>query len=247
MNKTLSAKERRAIAGQPAKDNGGAAQAISLRSELFTTMPVLLVGTRPLIVNAWSEKALGMIRDKQTKEARTTRAAKNPQADFEAAKYRAAEGWEGVPAHGLKGAFTEGARFVGGSKELNMTVLKSALRVIADCPVSNLLRLYSPGPATMREDKVRVGQGMAKTVDLRYRPEYWPWFLRVTVQFPSVMFSPQQIADLIRAAGAFNGFCEWRPGSPISRTGSYGTFEIADDKTVAAFESTFGVRLAVWA
>lgn len=240
MNKTLTAKER----NRPLEE-ADSNQTVVLRSELLTSMPLLLVGTAPLIVNCWAEKALTMIKDKQTKQARAARAAKDPEADFQAAKYRSVEGWEGVPAHGLKGAFTEGARFVGGSKDLNMTILKAALRVVADCPTSNLLRLYSPQPARMREDKVRVGAGMAKTVDLRYRPEYWPWYLRVVVQFPTVMFSPQQIADLIRAAGAFNGFCEWRPGSPISKTGSFGTFEIGDASVVAGFEKSFGVAVEV--
>lgn len=240
MNKIL-AKSLGENLGRDASNN----QTVILRSELLASMPVLLVGTAPLIVNNWSKKAIDQIRDKQTKQARSVRVAKDPDADFEGAKYRAADGWEGVPAHGLKGAFTEGARFVGGSKDLNMTILKAALRVVADCPTTNLVRLYSPEPARMREDKVRVGAGMAKTVDLRYRPEYWPWFLKITVQFPSVMFSAQQIADLIRAAGAFNGFCEWRPGAPISRTGSFGTFEIGDGPTVAAFEKTFGVPVEV--
>lgn len=238
MNKQLSKKER-----QPLDLSGE--QAISLRKELLATMPVLLVGTAPLMVNNWSEKALKQLRDSHTKQATGKKEAKVPEDDFEAAKYRSAEGWEGVPAHGLKGAFVEGARFVGGSKEMNMTVLKSALRVLADCRESNLLRLYSPEAATMAEHKVRVGQGLNKTVDLRYRPVYWPWFVRVVVQFPGTMFSRQQIADLIRAAGAFNGFCEWRPGSPLSRTGSYGTFEIADEETERAFEATFKVRVGL--
>jgi hypothetical protein len=216
---------------------------VALRQELLAVMPLLIVGTAPLIVHAWSHKAKDQMRDKQTKSARSARTAKDPEADFEAAKYRSVDNWEGVPAHGLKGAFTEGARYVGGSKDLNMTTLKAALRVRADCPISNLLRIYSPNEARNREDMVRVGAGMSKTTDLRYRPEYWPWFLNVVVTFPSVMFSAGQIADLIRAAGAFNGFCEWRPGSPISRTGSFGTFEIGDEKAVAAFERQFGVEV----
>jgi hypothetical protein len=234
MNKAMTKKE---LEPAPVERN------IELRSDILTTLPLLLAGTAPLIVNNWDQKSLAMMRDKQQKQARGAREAKNPEANFEAAKYRSADGWEGVPAHGLKGAFTEGARFISGSKDLNMTLLKGALRVIADCPMTNLLRVYSPVAPRMREDKVRVGAGLAKTTDLRYRPEYWPWFLRVTVQFPSAMFSTAQIADLIRAAGAFNGFCEWRPGSPISRTGTYGTFEIGDTKQVLAFEKQYGVKI----
>lgn len=213
------------------------------KAELLSSLPMLLVGTAPLIVHAWSEKAKAQMRDKQTKKAKGAREAKDPKAEFEAAKYRSAEQWEGVPAAGLKGCFVEGARYIGGSKDLNMTVLKGSIRVLADCPETNLLRIYSPTPATQREDMVRVGSGLNKTTDLRYRPQYWPWFLRCTVQWPAAMFSLEQIADLIRAAGAFNGFCEWRPGSPISRTGSFGTFEIADAQTVATFEKQFKVKV----
>lgn len=240
MNKSLSTKERQAI-GNAAAWGGGLG--VPLRQELFTTLNILAVGTAPLIVHNWSEKAKGLLRASHGKQPTAKREAKVPHEEFEAAKYRSADGWEGVPAHGLKGCFVEGARFVGGNKNLNMTVLKAALRVAADCPRSNLLRLYSPEPAVMREDLVRVGIGLKTTVDLRYRPEYWPWFVRCTIRFPSAMFSPEQIGDLIRAAGGFNGFCEWRPGAPKSLTGSYGTFEIADEATIAGFEKAFGVKV----
>jgi hypothetical protein len=216
---------------------------VTLRQELLASMPLLLCGSMPLICHAWSAKAIKMIRDKQMKEATGPQEAKEPKAEFEAAKYISADGWEGVPAHGLKGCFVEGARFIGGSKILNMTLLRGALKVIPDCPETNLLRLYSPNPAKMREDLVSIGSGMSETVDLRYRPEYWPWALRVVVMFPAAMFTAGQIADLIRAAGAFGGFCEWRPGSPKSLTGSYGTFTIGDAKQVADFEREFKVKV----
>lgn len=203
-------------------------QYVALRREPFARLPMLIVGTRPLIVNAWSEKQRRALLERHTKQARSVLEARDPQAEFEAAKYRSAEGWEGVPAHGFKGALTEGARYVGNKKLMNMTLLKGALFIQADCPISNLLRLYSPNPARMREDLVRIGAKGARTAMLRFRPEYWPWALIVTVQFPAHMFSVNQIADLVRAAGSFNGFCEWRPGSPESLTGSYGTFEIGD-------------------
>jgi hypothetical protein len=217
--------------------------AITLKKDILSQMPLLLVGTMPLIVHAWSEKARKAMRDKHMKNAIEPREAKVPVDEFEAAKYKSPLGWEGVPAHGLKGCFTEGARFVGGSKQMNMTVLKGALRVLADCPQSNPLRLYSPNDPTMREDLVSIGGGMSETVDLRYRPEYWPWALKVTVQYPTSMFSKDQIGDLIRAAGAFNGFCEWRPGSPKSVTGSFGTFEIANPVQEAEFEKLFKIKV----
>ena len=216
---------------------------ISIRDELMTSMPLIVVGTKPLIVHAWSKKALGILRAKHMKEAASPREAKNPEQEFEASKYRSPEGWEGVPAHGLKGAICEGARYVGGSKDMSMTLLKGALYCEPDCPVSNLLRIYSTEPARSREDLVRVGQGLSRTVDIRYRAEYWPWWLRFTIRFPTVLFSAGQIADLIRAAGAFNGFCEWRPGAPISRTGSYGTFLVGNREHEQEFERIFKIKV----
>jgi hypothetical protein len=220
-----------------------ASASIHIRKELFANLSLLLVGTQPLIVHAWSPKAINIIRGKHTKEAAPPMEAKNPAAEFEAAKYKSPLGWEGVPAHGLKGCFTEGARFIGGKKTMNMTLLRGALKVKPDCVATNLLRVYSTEPARMREDLVSIGSGMNETVDLRYRPEYWPWALRVKVLFPATMFSNDQVADLIRAAGSFNGFGEWRPGSPKSVTGMYGTFEIGEGEQIAEFERTFQISV----
>jgi len=215
---------------------------VELREEILGRIDLLLVGTAPLIVNNWSHKALEALRGQQRKLPKAPRSAKDPEAEFNAARYRMADGQDAVPANGLKGAFVAGARFIGGSKELNMTVLRGALRVQADEPRTNLMRLYAPDPV-MREDKVRVGAGMAKTVDLRYRPEYWPWFLKVHVTFPATMFTGDQIVDLIKAAGTFNGFCEWRPGSPISVTGSYGTFTVGNAQDERDFEAAYKVKI----
>jgi hypothetical protein len=203
-------------------------ETVRMRQEPIARLPLLIVGTRPLIVHAWDEKQRRAMLERHTKEAESVLEARDPAAEFEAAKYISAEGWEGVPAHGFKGALTEGSRYVGNKKLLNMTLLKGALYIGADCPATNLLRLYSPNPARMREDLVRIGPRGARVAVLRFRPEYWPWALVVTVQFPTQLFSTNQIVDLVRAAGSFNGFCEWRPGSPESLTGSYGTFEIGN-------------------
>jgi hypothetical protein len=240
----MATKHRRTSATATLEKPAIITRKVEVRGELLTRLPLLLVGTMPLIVNCWSEKAKEQLRSQHTRKARGVREAKNPKADFEGAKYRSADGWEGAPAHGMKGALVEAARFVGGSREMNMTSLKSALYVEPDCQATNLLRIHSPAEPVMREDLVRVGRGMNRTVDLRYRPQYWPWFIRIAVQFPSAMFNEEQISDLIRAAGSFIGFCEWRPGSPESKTGSFGTFKIANDEEVINFEKTFRTQVA---
>jgi hypothetical protein len=77
---------------------------------------------------------------------------------------------------------------------------------------------------TMREDTPRNANGIA---DLRYRAQYWPWSAVLRVQTIGKQFDDQSILALVDAAGA-GGVGEWRPTSPKSATGTYGTFAVKD-------------------
>ena len=56
--------------------------AIELPKLAIQTLKVRLVGDSPLIVHAWSPKALRAMADKQQKKATAGREAKDPWADF---------------------------------------------------------------------------------------------------------------------------------------------------------------------
>ena len=174
------------------------------------TVPV--IGTSQLIVNNWSEKSLRMIRDTQQKKAKTARAAKDPKADFESAKYKNANGKDCVPAGAFKNAIVSAARY----NDAKMTVLRGAIFVVGE-----LLPLKFEH-CEMREDPGRVGQG--KT-DLRYRPGYIGWRVDLPIEYNSSVLSLEQVLNLIKLAGFSVGICEWRP----ERNGQFGRFEIAPD------------------
>jgi hypothetical protein len=198
-----------------AKAKGGK-KTIELPDIEIEELPLRLVGLSPLIVHAWSKKAITQMRDKQQKLATGPKAAKDPEADFEGAKYLDPKTKkDSIRAHFIKNAIVSACRF---ADDMKMTVLRGAMFVEGD---------YLPlkfSECRMREDTVRVGQG---TADLRYRPEYLDWSCDIVVSYNANVLSAEQVANLVRLAGFSVGLCEWRP----ERNGIFGRFGVEALKT----------------
>jgi hypothetical protein len=80
---------------------------------------------------------------------------------------------------------------------------------------------------------VRVGMG---TADIRYRGEFYPWFVRLNVRYNTNALSEAQILNLFNTAGFGVGIGEWR----TERDGNFGSFRCADQsdmKWLAELES----------
>jgi hypothetical protein len=197
-----------------------------------------------MIAHQFDQKVIGSIRDKHMGKASEGREAKDPEANFEAARYRLSDGSDGVPAGGIKAAITNG--FPKGSGVTQKSA--KGLRVIADDPRINLVRIIGPRLSAeqmklpvdapgqwprMREDVVRNQTGV---VDIRHRPEYWPWAMAISVQYLPSMISANQLLQGIAMAGHIDGLCEWRPGSKESKSGTYGTWRLATAEEVELFE-----------
>lgn len=194
-------------------------------------MTVQLVGDTPLIVHAWSQKAKSLMLEKQTKAATRGREAKNPNDDFLASSYRLADGYHGIPAVGIKNAAVTACTSIA---SITKVAARQSFFIMAEraqlkgahegSVASNaLVRLLADGPPIMREDLVRVGMGVA---DLRYRAEYFPWAVEVTVRFNKLVLSPEQIINLLDTAGFAVGLHEWRP----ERDGDHGQFHVAREQ-----------------
>lgn len=82
-----------------------------------------------------------------------------------------------------------------------------------------MVQIIGPAPA-MREDVARVGMG---TADLRYRGQFDPWGVRISVQLNTAVISAEQVVNLFNLAGFAVGVAEWRP----ERDGPYGRFRVA--------------------
>lgn len=188
------------------------------------TMIVPLVGTAPLIVHRFSEKAkLQMLQAMQG--VKTPKVAKDPEAEYEASRYRTDDGGDGFPVIAFKAATVSGARLYG--KAVTMTQLRQAM--FFDAPLSktagNIKLARIDGTPHMREDVTRVGNG---GTDLRYRAEFIEWSTQLVVTYVPNLLTQESVLGLIEAGGMSVGVGEWRP----EKRGDYGTFTLDESREI---------------
>jgi hypothetical protein len=176
------------------------------------------------VVHQFAEKAKQEIRDKQGKKAKKAKEQRQPAAEFQAARYLRDTGEECVPVTALKKACVTAGTAM---DNLTKVAIRQALFVApADDPSSPLVPIESNGkPAVgiMREDPVTIGKG---TRDLRYRPQYESWKLRIVVAYNSVLISRDQLLALVQSAGWGVGICEGRPEKNSAL--GWGRFELIE-------------------
>lgn len=197
------------------------------------TITIPIVGLTPLIPHQWAEKAKRLMREKQYAGAgavRPKKEAKDPEADAEAALYRLADGRPGMPATAFKGAMVAACRFFDG---IPMTEGRLMIYVRGEGP-DQLVPIQ--GTEKIREDMPRNATGV---VDLRYRTSLLagvegvePWRANITITYPPSLITVKSVIALLDAAGRV-GVGDWRPGSPKSNTGTFGTFRIDEDALAA--------------
>lgn len=185
------------------------------------TIVVPLVGTTPLVVHRFGEKAKRQMLD--TMQGRKTpKSPKNPQAEYEAAFYRLADGSPGFPAIAFKAATVGGARFY---QTVTMKELKQFIFVRGEVGPDGRAMVRIEGEPRMREDVVRVSRG---GTDLRYRPEFTRWRTELTVTYVTSALTRGSLLSLIDAGGMGVGVGEWRP----ERNGDFGTYRIDTEREV---------------
>lgn len=186
------------------------------------TLSVPIVGTTPLIVHRFSEKAKRQMLDNM-QGRKTPKQPKNPQEEYEAAFYRTKDGY-GFPAVAFKAATVGAARFY--DKSVSMTSLRQTLffrGIISDACTQPLFEIE--GEPRMREDPVVVGRG---GTDLRYRPEFSEWSTVLTVIYVRSSLTRESVLSLIDAGGMGVGVGEWRP----EKSGDFGTYQIDPTRDV---------------
>lgn len=167
-----------------------------------------LVGTSPLIVHKWSEKAKKQMLDKQMKRASQGKAAKDPEQDYRESLYIRDDGSYGFPAVAFKAAAVRAGTYC----DMKMVFLRGAFHVEGDL-------VHIEGEPEAREDMVRVGQG---TADIRYRPQFPKWATEVAITYNSRALAAEQIVNLFEIAGFAVGVGEWRP----EKDGQFGRFQV---------------------
>lgn len=192
--------------------------ALTIHAMPIEVMAVKVVGTAPLIVHRFDEKARRIMLEAQQSKTRKLKEARDPLADYEASMYRFEDGRHGFPAAGFKAAMINACSLFDG---ITKVLAKQVLYVIGEGP--NQLIEINAEP-TMREDVVRLN-GPGGSADLRFRAQYWPWTAVIPIRYSPSVITADSVAALLAAAG-HGGVGEWRPSSPKSATGSFGTFDL---------------------
>lgn len=183
---------------------------------------VPILGTSPLIVHRFSEKAKRQMLDAM-QGRKSPKEPKNPDAEYEAAFYRMKdpEGY-GFPAIAFKAATVGGARFYSG---VTMTALKQFMFFRGEAGVDGQAMVRLTGEPHMREDVVKVGRN---GTDLRYRPEFLEWSTTLEVVYVTSALTRGSVLSLIDAGGMGVGVGEWRP----EKDGDFGTYRVDPTRQV---------------
>lgn len=200
---------------------------VSISPPNFKIAEFEIVGSEPLVINAFSEKARQQMHDTQAAGSTAKKGAKREKKDFEAvyeaAKHVSHEGWCGIPTNAFHNAMISACRLV----KFHMTISKLALRTMPDGydRVENVgLVRITEGEPVYREDYVRNATGV---VDLRARPMWLPgWKAKVRIRFDADLFTLNDVTNLLMRAGAQVGICEGRPDSKKSSGMAWGLFEV---------------------
>ena len=213
--------KKKAAAKAPQEDVMSSIIGLQRLQESSVQVPV--IGITPLIPHKWSEKAKGMMRDKQLSgsvQQVKQRVAKNPEEDAVASCY-----WlndePAMPATAFKAATVGGCRFY--SKGVTMAIAKQLLYVVGEGP-EQLVQVV--GEPKMREDTPRNSGG---TADLRYRMQIFPWSAVLEIRFVPSMIDIASIIALVDAGGR-GGVGDWRPSSPKSATGTFGQYRVQGEE-----------------
>lgn len=186
------------------------------------TLTVPIVGTAPLLVHKFSEKAKRQMLDNM-QGRKSPKQAKDPKSEYEAAFYHLKDGAYGFPAIAFKAATVSASRFYG--KSVTMTSLRQFVFVHGEPSEDGQQMVRITGEPTMREDVVRVGMG---GTDLRYRPQFTEWSTVLEVTYVTSALTRDSLLSLIDAGGLGVGVGEWRP----EKKGDFGTYRIDPTRDV---------------
>jgi hypothetical protein len=197
------------------------------------TVVIPIVGTSPLLMHAWSEKARKQMLDSM-QGRKSPKMQKDPDAEYQAAFYRQDDGTPGFPALAFKAATVEASRLFG--KDVTKVALRQSMFFHGTWSKSaGQVLVPIHGDPTMREDVVRVG---VSGTDLRYRPEFAEWSSVLTVTYVVAPLALDSVLTLVQTGGMGTGIGDWRP----EKGGNLGTYAIDPTREVELVRTpTFGL------
>lgn len=197
-----------------------ASKGVQLQELDVRSIEFWLVGTSPLIVHRFGEKQKRQIEDKQQQKGVKGREAKDPMSEYQSCFYLMDDGHYGFPLTAFKKAAVSACTSTG--KALAKTQARQFFHILGN----TLLRIYHPDDCPPRMpvegDCVRVGP--SKVADIRYRPYFDQWAVRLQVVYNARVISEHQLTNLFNLAGFAVGVGDWR----VEKDGVNGMFTVGN-------------------
>jgi len=194
---------------------------IKLKPMTVGTIEFTIAGDTPLICHQFSEKAKEMMRQKAEGRKTKDREPRDPEREGEEATYYTSDGRDGIPGLAIKAAMIEAAH-----KDLGIekVLVRKAIHIIIEDDKTGVIPIDYDSKE-VKEDTVIIGRG---TADLRYRPYYYGWSVRVKFRVDWDLLQQSDIVALVDRAGFGVGLCEWRP----QKGGQHGTFKVDNSEPI---------------
>lgn len=201
---------------------------VAIKPPRFSVAEFNIVGTAPLVIHRFSEKAKRELEQKmETGKAATSKKNREPKSTdelFEIARYLSTEGWEGINASAFRNALISACRLVG----YKMTLAKLSIFVEPDGydarePQIPLVRIY--GTAVKQTDVGRVETGQPY---ITVRAAYHGWKAKLRIRWDADQFTLEDVTNLLARVGSQVGIGEGRPDSKNSAGMGWGLFRIEE-------------------
>lgn len=191
------------------------------------TILVPIIGTAPLVVHRFSEKAKRQMLDAM-QGRKTVKENKDPDREYLDTLYMLKDGQRyGFPCIAFKAATIGGARYY---SQVTMTALKQFMFFNGELGKDGQALAVIDGTPQMREDVVRVGRGGA---DLRYRAEFTEWRTTLEITYVTSALTRSSVLSLVDAGGMGIGVGEWR----VEKDGDFGTYRVDPNRDVEVVTS----------
>lgn len=187
-----------------------------------------LIGTAPYVQLRFSQKAMNQMMDKMKAgpqaKGKKVREPRDFDDDFKQAQHVSTDGWVGVPAGSFRAAMISACRLVG----FKMTLAKLSLFILEDgfdkVDGVPLVKLDAGKP----EKNIMAVRNQTGVADIRCRPMWRKWSIKLRVRFDEDQFSLQDVSNLLSRVGQQVGLGEGRPDSRESAGLGWGTFRLEE-------------------
>lgn len=225
--RSVPSKNRTTIGPEVSRGN----KVIVIPSLEMGTLQMWLVGDGPLMVN----NKLNVAEEIDAKySGRGKASAINKMPDDNDVKYAKAfyvlpsskypaphpKGRYGVPTSGIKKCACKAIRTTGISDNTTIGLIGNSFWVNEDEAGFNEIQ-FDRLERDIR--MVNIGSGQKTVPQMRHRPAFHGWRIKITVRYNRKTLSEEQIVNLFHHAGAFIGLCEMRAEK---KQGSCGGFHV---------------------